>query len=141
VSDPAANVAVAERWHTDLFQAGKLEVADEILAPEVALHAPFVDSQGIDAAKAYVSESRAAYGDIQITHADIVAGEDKVAIRWTGRGIHQGEVMGIPATNKEIHTNGIDIFQLRDGKITEVWVAWNVLDDLLQMGATITPAQ
>jgi predicted ester cyclase len=79
---------------------------------------------------------------MMITHEDAVAAGDKVAIRWTSRGTHQGDFLDVPATSKEIHSRGIDIFHLRDVKIAKVWIEWNLLSDLRQMGAVVSsPAQ
>ncbi len=36
---PEETEAVAHRWHLEVVQAGKLEVADAILAPDVVVHA------------------------------------------------------------------------------------------------------
>ena len=134
MSDTAANEAVAHRWHIDLFQAGNLDVADEILAPGFAFHAPGVEGEGVDAAKQLATAYRATFADLTIEHVDTVAAGDKVAIRWTSRSTHQGDFLGVPATGTMLQGHGIDIFHLRDGKIAEVWIEWDVLGALQQMG-------
>ena len=85
MSDTAANEAVAHRWHMELFVAGNLDVADEILAPEFAFHAPRMDGKGAEAAKQLATGYRATFADLTIEHVDTVAAGDKVAIRWTSR--------------------------------------------------------
>jgi len=46
-----------------------------------------------------------------------VAEGDLVVSRIVGRGTHAGELMGIPASNRQIETDGIVIHRVRDGKI------------------------
>jgi predicted ester cyclase len=46
-----------------------------------------------------------------------IAEGDLVVSRIIGRGVHAGELFGIPATNKEVETEGIAIHRVRDGKI------------------------
>src|SRR5690349_23428043 len=50
-----------------------------------------------------------------------VAEGDLVVSRVVGRGVHSGELMGIPPTNKQVETDGIAIHRVRDGKIVEYW--------------------
>jgi predicted SnoaL-like aldol condensation-catalyzing enzyme len=40
--DEAKNIALAIRYHDDIFQKGKLDVADEILSPDFVIHNPIL---------------------------------------------------------------------------------------------------
>src|SRR3954467_2507269 len=108
--DTAANEAVAHRWHMELFVAGKLNAADEILAPGFAFHVPRGEGEGADAAKQLAGSYRAAFGDLAIEHVDTLAAGDKVAIRWTAQATHQGDFLGVPATGKQLQMHGLDLF-------------------------------
>jgi steroid delta-isomerase-like uncharacterized protein len=68
-----------------------------------------------------------------------VAEGDLVVSRIIGRGRHEGELMGIPASNKEIETDGIAIHRIRDGKIVEYWSVVDVARVLQQVGALPGP--
>jgi steroid delta-isomerase-like uncharacterized protein len=63
-----------------------------------------------------------------------VAEGDLVVSHIVGRGVHTGELLGIPATNKEVETDGIVIHRLRDGKIVEYWSVNDVARVLQQVG-------
>jgi predicted ester cyclase len=69
----------------------------------------------------------AAFPDSQFTIEDAIAEGDKVATRYINRGTHQGEMMGIPPTGKQVTLSGIVITRFADGKAVEVW---NNADDL-----------
>ena len=56
-----------------------------------------------------------------------------------GRGVHAGELLGIPATNKEVETEGIAIHRVRDGKIVEYWSVSDVARVLQQVGVLPGP--
>jgi predicted ester cyclase len=64
-----------------------------------------------------------------------VAEGDLVVSRILGRGVHSGELLGIPATNNEVETDGIAIHRIRDGKIVEYWSVVDVARVLQQVGA------
>ncbi|MGZ8802631.1 MAG: ester cyclase, partial [Mycobacterium sp.] len=59
---------------------------------------------------------------------DFVAEDGKVAVRWTSRVTHSGEVFGIPATNRRVTVTGIEIYRLTDGRCSEFWGELNLSD-------------
>ncbi len=133
--------AVAHRWHMDLFQAGKLEVAEEILTPDFVAHANGQDFRGVEGAKQLATLIRTAGPDLHITHHEAIVTGDRVAIRWTSESTHQGDYLGVPPTGKPIHLEGLDLFHLQDGKITEVWIVYDNRNALQQMGVLAEPGQ
>jgi predicted ester cyclase len=68
-----------------------------------------------------------------------IAESDLVMSRIVGRGVHAGELLGIPATNNEVETDGIAIHRVRDGKIVEYWSIIDVARVLQQVGALPGP--
>jgi predicted ester cyclase len=68
-----------------------------------------------------------------------VAEGDLVVSQVTGRGVHAGELLGIPPTNKEVETDGIAIHRIRDGKIVEYWSVTDIVRVLQQVGALPGP--
>ena len=64
----------------------------------------------------------------------MVAEEDKVVVRWTASGTHQGSLMGIPPTGKEVAVTGVDIFRVKEGKLAELWLNWDQLGLMQQLG-------
>jgi predicted ester cyclase len=68
-----------------------------------------------------------------------VAEGDLVVSHVLGSGVHAGELLGIPATNKEVETEGIAIHRLRNGKIVEYWSVTDVARVLQQVGALPAP--
>ena len=68
-----------------------------------------------------------------------VAEGDLVVSQITGRGVHAGELLGIPPTNKEVETDGIAIHRIRDGKIVEYWSVTDIVRVLQQVGALPGP--
>ena len=77
---------------------------------------------------------RAAFADLRVTIEDLVAEGDKVVKRFTLRGTHTGAFEGLPPTGKQIMLDGITIVRLADGKIQEIWEAYDMLGVLQQLG-------
>jgi steroid delta-isomerase-like uncharacterized protein len=127
--------AVAHRWHLEMVQEGKLELADQTVTPDVTIHANQQVFQGTDAAKQLAAALKTAFPDIQIAHLETLASGTTIAIRWTSDGTHQGDYFGVPPTGKRIHVEGIDLFHVQDGKIVEMWIEFDNMAVLQQMGA------
>jgi predicted ester cyclase len=59
---------------------------------------------------------------------------DKVVVRWSASGTHQGEYFGIAPTNRHVTPNGMAIYRFADGKIVEEWMNTDMLGLLRQLG-------
>jgi predicted ester cyclase len=70
---------------------------------------------------------RNAFPDFRAVIHDLIAEDDKVVTRKTFDGTHEGELLGIPPTGKEVTIELIDILRVADGEITD---HWNVVDQL-----------
>ena len=109
---------------------------DELLAPTYVLHFPGSPPiAGIEPAKQLMASYTAAFPDLQLTTEDIVAEGDKVAIRNTWRGTHQGVFQGLPPTGRHVTFTGTDIFRFVGGKIAEQWADLDALGLMQQLGA------
>ena len=122
---------------------GNLDVIDEHVAADYIGHDPSrpEPQRGPAGFKEFVQSSRDAFPNAQVTVDEQLAEGDLVATRWTGRGIHEGELMGIQPTGREVTVTGITISRLRDGKIVEDWLNWDTLGMLVQLGAVPAPAR
>lgn len=128
------NKVLVRRFFEDLWNQGNLAVADDLLAPEHVHHFPDGDIHGPDGVKQLVSGLRTALPDFHMSTDDVVAEADKVVMRFTIRGTHQGEGMGLPPTGKRVVYTGIDIFRIAGGKIVERWGEVDMLGLLQQLG-------
>lgn len=86
-----------------------------------------------------VMELYAAFPDFYATAEDFVVEPQtgKMSVRWSATGIQRGEFLGIPATGRAVHFEGIEIIRAADGRIAERWGEWNgieILQQLRQLG-------
>jgi predicted ester cyclase len=135
------NKATYRRWFQEVVSNGDLALADELLAPDYRLHFPGlpepVDREGH---KQLVMGFRTGFPDWIETVDDVIAEHDKVVIRVTGRGTHDGEFQGIGPTGRQVTATGIGIGRIADGRIVEAWAAYDALGLLRQLGALPGPA-
>jgi len=135
------NIAIVRKFFEVGPSKGDLTAADALLHPEFSLHTPLpTPGPGIEAMNNVITTCRAAFHDLNVTVDDIMAEEDKVTARFTARGVHKGEFMGLPPTGKAITMTGIEIFRIKDGKIVELWGEANLMGLMQQLGILPAPA-
>ncbi len=136
----AENKAISRRADEELFNRGNVDVADELFAPDFVYHDPAGgELRGPESVKGYAAMLRAAFPDLHQTVEDQIAEGDKVAYRWTARGTHEGELMGIAPTGKRVEFTGIAVARLADGRIEEIWENYDALGMMQQLG--VVPSQ
>lgn len=72
--------------------------------------------------------------DAHLYIEDEIAEGDRVTTRFTIHGTHQGELMGIPATGKQVNLGGIHIARVAGGKIVERWYESDMMGVMVQLG-------
>jgi deazaflavin-dependent oxidoreductase (nitroreductase family)/steroid delta-isomerase-like uncharacterized protein len=127
------NKALVRRFYGESVHNPAL--LDELLAPTYVLHLPGRPPMaGIEPAKRLMVAYTSGFPDLQLTTEDLVAEDDKVAIRNTWSGTHQGTFQGVPATGKHVTFTGSDVFHLAGGKIAEQWADLDALGLMQQLG-------
>jgi steroid delta-isomerase-like uncharacterized protein len=135
---PEENKAVVRRFFAALDDQD-VDTVGDMLASDYRLHFdgnPVMDrGAGIGFFSAFI----AAFPDISHQVQDQLAEGDLVATRILVRGTHQKEMMGIPATGKEIAISAINMVRVDDGKIAEHWVNSDSLGMMMQLGVVPPP--
>jgi predicted ester cyclase len=121
--------------------SGDWSVLDEYIAEDfVARNPPLpgvsLDREGMKEASEIFRNATPGTHEIRMQ----VAEGDLVVSHIVGRGVHEGEFLGIPATNNEVETEGIAIHRVRNGKIVEYWSVTDAARVLQQVGALPAPS-
>lgn len=137
------NKAKARRLFSEVWNKGDAGVVDELVAGNVVNRDPSNPSDviGTGAYKQLVSTYRTAFPDIHFTIDDLIAEGDKAVCRWTARGTHRGDLLGIAATGKQLTNTGISIVRFEGGKAVEIWVNRDALGLMQQLGVVQPPGE
>ena len=65
---------------------------------------------------------RLGFPDLHARIDDLVAEGDRVAVRLTFRGTHQGEFLGVPATGRTVEYVSHEFYRFADGLVAEEWI-------------------
>jgi steroid delta-isomerase-like uncharacterized protein len=106
------------------LNAGDTERLLAVVAPDIVIHYAEMPEplHGRETWQQGFELMRRAFPDLEAHVDDLVAAEDKVAIRVSFRGTHQGEFQGIPATGRTIHYVSHEFYRLEDGLFAEEWI-------------------
>jgi steroid delta-isomerase-like uncharacterized protein len=116
------NKAIARRWF-ELVNAREPEGLRSLLHPDLVDHTPLLGAApDADGQIAVATVTLHAFPDIHVTVEDMLAEDDRVAVRISIRGTHRGTLMGrYEPTGRQVFWTGMDFFRIADSKIAEVW--------------------
>jgi steroid delta-isomerase-like uncharacterized protein len=138
----AQNKTIAERFNEDIWGTGDEAALEELFAPDFVDHGALPgQTPDREGHKEIVAAFRSAFPNLSVTTDDIIAEGDKVVSRWTARGTHQGELMGISPTGKEVTITGIDVLRIAEGKVVGRWAEYDSLGMMQQLGVVPEPGQ
>jgi steroid delta-isomerase-like uncharacterized protein len=126
----------ARRFADDVWSKGDLRALDELVAEDFVGGDPVTgEIKGREGMRAVVQMYRSAFPDTKMTVDLQVAEGDWVATFWTARGTHKGELMGTPASGREVTVTGVVFDRFENGVIVESRALFDGLGLLQQIGA------
>ena len=118
----AAHKALMHRLYEEAFNRGDMSVVDELFSPAFRDLSTPDQPPGIEGVKSYITAVRTGFPDIHVTIEDMIAEEDKIAVRTVWHGTHLGTYEGIAPTGEHVTRTMIQLFHIVNGKIAQEWV-------------------
>ena len=122
--------ALVRRWFDELWNQGRLEVIDELAAPNCVLYAEGREHRGRAAVRQRAAAVHAAFSDIDVEIQELTVLNDIVICRWSAAITHTGAFLGIPPSGKRLVVRASTWIRFIDGLFTDGWDYWDQpLDD------------
>ena len=122
------------------YEANHAAQMDALLAPDFIAHGlPPELGDGPAAMKATAALMHGALADCRCELDDVIAADDRVAVRYTTRARHVGELFGAAPSGRTVTFTGIEVFRVLDSKIVEYWGEAN-MSELFASSAAPEPA-
>ncbi len=137
-----ANAARVVGFFDEVWAGGNLRRIGEFVAVDHVYHDPAnpAVAAGVGGVAGVVAALRTAFPDLAFTLDDVVGQEGRVAVRFTMRGTHRGDVLGAEGTDRVVTVTGVAVFRLAHRMIVETWVAWDTFGLAQQVGLFLVPA-
>jgi steroid delta-isomerase-like uncharacterized protein len=130
-----ANKAVVRRFIKEIFEEGRVEALDQLVAPDFARHTGPAGDTDRDELRAAMERVSKGLADAVFTIEDMIAEDDRVVARVSASARQVGEFMGLAPSGRWYTIGEIHIFRVRDGKIAEHWHQADLLGMMRQLGA------
>jgi len=136
VADESSNVEVVKAM-TEAINDRNLDALDAFVSPNLVRHSaatPGLNVTSLDEFRAFLETDIATIPD-SVQTIDIIFGSgDFVAVRATYIGTQTGPMGSFPPSGKKMVLPYIGILRFEDGLIAEIWVEWDNLSALTQLG-------
>lgn len=132
----AANAQLARRM-IDAINRRDLDALDAVVAPDVVRHSaatPGVAIENLDQFRTFLRTDFSAVPDSVIEVKHLIAQDDLVAVHAIYAGTQTGPMGPFPASGKRVEAPFLSFIRVDDGKIAEMWVEWDNLNMLAQLG-------
>jgi steroid delta-isomerase-like uncharacterized protein len=130
----SANAALV-RESVEALNAGDTERLLTVLAPDIVIHYAEMPEplHGRETWQQGFELMKRAFPNLNAEVDDLIAADDKVALRLTLGGTHQGEFQGIAVTGRTIRYVSHEFYRVRDGLIAEEWICSDMASLLRQL--------
>jgi predicted ester cyclase len=128
------NKAIVLKFY-EAFDQKDVERGRELMSADIVGRGMGTDIlNGYDAFMQYGMMMFSAFPDGRHLLEEVIAEDDKVVTRGIFTGTHQGELMGIPPTGKQVKFSVVHIDRVVDGKIVEHWGQGDTFAMMQQLG-------
>jgi steroid delta-isomerase-like uncharacterized protein len=131
------NKAVVTRVNKEFIEGGNMATFNELFAPDFINHtAPEGSPKGPEGVIYFFNHLlKPSFPDLKVVIHDQVAEGDKVTTRKSFHATHKADFFGVPASNKPVVMDVIDIIRLKDGKFIEHWGILDMNSVMAQISA------
>lgn len=130
------------RAMVEATNARDLDALDDLMAPDLVRHSqstPGVEVTSLEEMKAFLRSDFATVPDSRQACPMVVSDGDLVAAWCTYTGTQQGPMGPFPATGERLELDFAGFLRFEEGKIAEMWVVWDNLAALTQLGHVPPP--
>jgi len=128
---PENPAALARRWFEEVWNQRRDATVRELLAPGAPAHVEGAELVGPEQFLQARVALLDAFPDFRVSVDATVATGDDVVVRWSAKGTHRGDGLGLPASQRAVSFRGMTWMRFANGQVVEGWDSWN-LGKLLQ---------
>ena len=125
MSHPDTRRELIEKAWEASWGRGDVDALDTLLSPAYRRLSQDSQPQDLEAFKASIVSTRAAFPDLVTTIDDVVIESDRAAIRWHSIGTHENSLLGVPATKRRVEVSGATFARFEGDRIVEEYVTWD----------------
>lgn len=128
-----ANKKIARDYIQRVFNQRQLDLVSDYVTPDVVWHGGILgDVAGAENVTGLLRNFIGPLADLHAVEQDVIAEGDLVMLRLVITATQRGDLLGVPASGRQIRWNAVDIYRITDGRISEEWAADDAADIMYQ---------
>ncbi len=136
---PDAGSLMLRDLYQQVWSFGDYAAVERLVAPQYTIHSDPGDPwEGRTLDRAGYTErvrySRAAFPDLVFHLEQTISAADRIAVRWSADGTHEGPLRDLPATGRRLRFAGQTMYELKHGQVAGHWQVVDRLGFLEQLG-------
>lgn len=128
------------RFVNEVINKADFSVLKAVAQPDYVFRSPGQELHGLESLKDLLTMYRTAFPDLHVEIDDLVVADDKAAMSFALTGRHEGDLMGIAATGRQVRVDGMTLSRFEGGRIAGEWEILDQLTLLRQLGVVPPPA-
>jgi steroid delta-isomerase-like uncharacterized protein len=135
--EDAEQVRTLVRRLEDAMNTRRLELLDDVLAPDVVRHCqatPHLSITDREQFKEFLRQDAETFPDNVQTFTQVLVDGDRAAVWATYEGTQTGPMGPFPPSGKRARFDFAGVFRVEDGRIAEMWLVWDNVTVLSQLG-------
>jgi len=129
------NLLLVESYYNDLWNRKDISYVDKLFSEDIIFRASLgIETKGKKEFLEYFEMITQAIPNLYHSIEAIVADDNQVATRALYNGTHQGKLLDFEPTHNRIRYQGASFFQIKEGKIFDIWVLGDLNTLYKQLG-------
>ena len=127
-SSSKSNAEVVQRWFQQVWNEGRIETVEELLAPDAVIHGLGEQGLAVRGPQPFLRfflTMRSAFPDMRVKIEQVISEGEWFACRFSASMTYTGEGLGFPANGKKAKIEGMAMGKIVAGKIMEAWNVWD----------------
>jgi predicted ester cyclase len=118
-----SNKQLVRDYYARVLNGRNLDAVDEY----------FADERIVEGVRTGCFRYFEAFPDLHVALDELIAEGDRVFVRSTMTGTHDGEYKGIPPTGRHVAAESAEVFRIADGRFVGYWCLANVAGLMRQL--------
>ncbi|MCK6520635.1 ester cyclase [Myxococcota bacterium] len=135
MSDPVAEARRLAQTYVELLNERRLPELGAVLAPTLVSHLRVGDIVGVEAFRGVMQMAYEAFPGVVWVIDELIATPDRAVVRYHFDAVQRGPFLGIPASHRMVHLEGVELLHIADGKIHTIWNYADIMGLAAQLGA------
>ena len=135
MNDPTAEARGLALAYLSVINERRFDAFADVLGDDLVSHLRVGDIVGLPAFVAVMEMCYEAFPGVVWEVDELIVTHDRAVVRYHFDAVQRGPFLGIPASHRMAHLEGVEVLHVRDGRVREIWNYADIMGLAAQLGA------